>query len=250
MLPVSLFGMSVSAAELPVMSGTLGAEREVSKVLRERLSDGLHRIAFYVVPSSMAFIAIGDIVGAALYQTGQFGRPQVVWMWSVLAGSAVGLLAGTLGRLYASTWYALRNTRTPLKFAALRVTLTLALGWLAALWLPRWLGAEARWGVAGLTASAGIAAWVECVLLRRSLRSRIGDVGVDRPYQRKLWGAALTAAVVAWGAKLVLGVEHPLVLGLVALPAYGVTYFAATASMHIPEATAFAGRMRRLTGRR
>jgi putative peptidoglycan lipid II flippase len=198
----------------------------------------------------MAFMAIGDIVGATLYQTGKFGRPQVLWMWAVLAGSAVGLLAGTLGRLYASTWYAMRNTRTPLGFAVLRVALTLSLGWIAALMLPGWLGADAQWGVAGLTVSAGIAAWVECILLRRSLRHRIGDVGVDRPYQVKLWLSALAAAVVAWGCKLVLGVEHPLVLGLVAIPAYGVTYFAATASMGIAEATAFAGRLRRLVGGR
>jgi putative peptidoglycan lipid II flippase len=250
MLPVSLFGMSVSAAELPAMSGAVGTEDEVARVLRQRLSDGLHRIAFYVVPSSMAFLAIGDIVGATLYESGRFGRDDVVWMWGVLAGSAIGLLAGTLGRLYASTWYALRNARTPLMFALLRVTLTLGLGWMAALWLPRAVGIEARWGVAGLTASAGVAAWVEYVLLRRSLRARIGDVGIDRPYQAKLWGAAFTAALVAWGVKLVLGVQHPLLLGGVALPLYGLTYLGATASMAIPEAAATAGRVRRLVGGR
>ncbi len=250
MLPVSLFGMSVSAAELPAMSGTIGSDDDVARVLRQRLSDGLHRIAFYVVPSSMAFVAIGDIVGATLYQSGKFGRADVIWMWGVLAGSAIGLLAGTLGRLYASTWYALRNTRTPLKFALLRVALTLGLGWAAALWLPGAVGIDARWGVAGLTASAGVAAWVECVLLRRSLVPRIGDVRVDRPYQAKLWGAALVASLVAWGAKLVLGVEHPLVLGVAALPAYGLAYLGATASMAIPEASAMAGRVRRLIGGR
>ncbi len=250
MLPVSLFGMAVSAAELPAMSGTVGTDDEVARVLRQRLSDGLHRIAFYVVPSAMAFVTIGDIVSATLYQSGRFGRTDVVWMWGVLAGSAIGLLAGTLGRLYASTWYALRNTRTPLKFALVRVALTLALGWLAALWLPGAVGIDPRWGVAGLTASAGVAAWVECLLLRRSLIPRIGDVGLDRPYQLKLWRAAVTAALVALGVKLVLGVEHPLVLGFIALPLYAVTYLGATASTGVPEASLMAGRVRRLVGGR
>ncbi len=250
MLPVSLFGMSVSAAELPAMSGAAGTSDEVAQELRRRLSNGLHRIAFYVIPSSMAFLAIGDIVGATLYQSGRFGRDDVVWMWGVLAGSAVGLLAATLGRLYASTWYALRNTRTPLKFALLRVAMGLAVGWLVALQLPGLLGIDARWGVAGLTASSGLAAWVECLLLRRSLVPRIGNVGVDRPYQAKLWAAALGAALVAWGAKLVVGVEHPLVLGFVALPLYGLTYLGVTASLGIPEASAMAGRVRQLVGGR
>ena len=52
MLPVSLFGMSVSAAELPEMSSALaGAE------IKRRLNAGLRQIAFFVVPSAMAFLA-------------------------------------------------------------------------------------------------------------------------------------------------------------------------------------------------
>jgi putative peptidoglycan lipid II flippase len=249
MLPVSLFGMSVSAAELPAMSGALGSDEAIAVALRSRLRDGLHRIAFYVVPSAVAFVALGDIVGATLYQTGAFTRGQVVWLWSVLAGSAVGLLAGTLARLYSSTWYALRDTRTPLIFALVRVALDVALGVVAALYLPRWLGVDRHWGVAGLTAAAGVAAWVEFALLRRSLSRRIGPTGVDVRYVGTLWVCALAAALPAWGAKLVLGVERPLLLGLVALPLYGAVYFSATAALRIAEARDFRGRLVRLLGR-
>ena len=41
-LPVSL-GMSVSAAELPVMSGALGAADEVATILHNRLNHGLRK---------------------------------------------------------------------------------------------------------------------------------------------------------------------------------------------------------------
>jgi putative peptidoglycan lipid II flippase len=156
MLPVSLFGMSVSAALLPEMSAARGDDESVKAAMRGTLRDALRRVAFYVVPSAVAFLALGDVIGAALYETGEFTHDHVVWLWSVLAGSAVGLLAGTLGRLYASTWYALRNTRTPLIFAVVRVTLTAGLGLIASLWLPGWLGLDARWGVAGLTASEAV----------------------------------------------------------------------------------------------
>ena len=67
-LPVSLFGMSVSAAELPAMSGIARRDRgRRSTQLRRRLDAGLRRIAFFVVPSAIAFLALGDVVagGAA-----------------------------------------------------------------------------------------------------------------------------------------------------------------------------------------
>ena len=56
-----------------------------------------------------------------------------VYVWGILAGSAVGLLASTLGRLYASTFYALQDTRTPLRFGIIRVILTVGLGYLFAI---------------------------------------------------------------------------------------------------------------------
>jgi putative peptidoglycan lipid II flippase len=120
-LPVSLFGMSVSAAELPAMSKTLGTESVVAETLRHRLDEGLKRISFFIVPSAVAFLALGDVIAAVLYQTGKFNRDDSVYVWTILAGAAVGLLASTLGRLYSSTYYALRDTRTPLRYAVLRV---------------------------------------------------------------------------------------------------------------------------------
>jgi putative peptidoglycan lipid II flippase len=103
-LPVSLFGMSVSAAELPAMSSVAGDENERQAQLRARLDGGLRQIAFFVVPSAVAFLALGDVIVAALYQTGAFTRAMTVYVWAILAGSAVGLLASTWGRLYASTY--------------------------------------------------------------------------------------------------------------------------------------------------
>src|SRR4030095_4942446 len=130
-LPVSLFGMSVSAAELPSMSGAVGLEN--TELLRARLDYGLRQIAFFVVPSAMAFLALGDVIAAALLQTGRFTHDDAVFVWGILAGSAVGLLASTLGRLSSSTYYALRDTRTPLRYAIVRVVLTTALGYVCAI---------------------------------------------------------------------------------------------------------------------
>jgi putative peptidoglycan lipid II flippase len=249
-LPVSLFGMSVSAAELPAMSSAVGNDREISETLRARLNAGVRQIAFFVLPSVAAFLVLGDVIVAAIYQTGRFGYADVIYVWGILAGSAVGLLASTLGRLYSSTYYALKDTRTPLRFAILRVILTTVLGYLAALPLPHLLRIEARWGVAGLTASAGVAAWLEFVLLRRALNARIGRTGLPAEYLFKCWAAALLAAGVARGGFLIAaGHVQRILLAVFVLGLYGGLYFLGTWLLGIPEAKSLFGKIFRVSRR-
>jgi putative peptidoglycan lipid II flippase len=245
MLPVSLFGMSVSAAELPAMSSAVGEKAEVAEYLRARLDGGLRRIAFLVIPSAMAFLALGDILAGALFKSGRFTQADSVYVWSILAGSAVGLLASTLGRLYASTYYALRDARTPLRYAIVRVVLTSGLGYLFAIPLPKLLGIDAHWGVAGLTASAGIAGWVEFVLLRRTLNARIGRTGLPASFVARLWLAAAAAAAAAWGVKELVGARPAILLAVLTVVPYGAVYFGVTAAIGVPEVGAVLGRLRR-----
>jgi len=248
-LPVSLFGMAVSAAELPVMSSATGTVEEIASYLRGRLDGGLERIAFYIVPSAVAFLALGDVISAVLFESGRFTRSDSIWVWQILAGSTIGLLASTWGRLYSSTFYALRDTRTPLRFAVVRVVLTTALGYLAALRLPGWIGVDPKIGVAGLTASAGIAGWVEFYLLRRALGKQIGSTGVAPAFMVKLWGSALLAAAVAWGVKLGVTSQHRVLIAIVILLAYGVSFLLIATLLKIPEASAMTSRLRRSRGR-
>ena len=236
-LPVSLFGMSVSAAELPALSSALGGPHEVNAYLRSRLNAGLRRIAFFVVPSAMAFFALGDVIVGAIYQTGQFTRRDSVYVWSILAGSGVGLLASTLGRLYASAYYALKDTRTPLRYAVLRVFLTAVLGYVCALSLPAALGVDSRWGVAGLTASAGFCGWLEFILLRNGMNRRISKTGLPVSFISQLWAAAGAASAGGWGVKLIAGVNHPIGLAILSLGTYGFIYLGMTKAFRVPEAT-------------
>jgi putative peptidoglycan lipid II flippase len=242
LLPVSLFGMSVSAAELPAMSGALGDEKQVAEALRGRLNSGLRQIAFFVLPSAVGFLALGDVIVAAIYQTGEFRHADVIYVWGILAGATVGLLASTLGRLYASTYYALRDTRTPLRFAILRVILTTVLGYLCAIPLPPRLGIDPRWGVAGLTISAGISSWVEFTLLRRTLNQRIGRTGLPMDFLVRLWTAALLAVAAGLGVKHFFGHHSPIILAILVLGPYGIIYFGATLALGLGEAHGLFGR--------
>jgi putative peptidoglycan lipid II flippase len=238
LLPVSLFGMAISSAELPEMSGQLGTGEDLATALRERLQGAMRRIAFFVIPSGMAFLVLGGAIVGVLFQTGRFGREDVLYVWAVLAGSTVGLLAATLGRLYASAFWALRDTRTPLRFAAVRVALTAALGWALAFPATRWIGIAPRFGLVGLTVSAGMAGWLEFSMLRRALNRKIGRTGLPRIYTAQLWGIALASAALGFGVEFVTRGAGPLLSGAAALVVYGACYFGLSILIGIAEATA------------
>ncbi|HUQ99791.1 MAG TPA: murein biosynthesis integral membrane protein MurJ [Gemmatimonadaceae bacterium] len=246
-LPISLFGMAISAAELPAMSRAVGSTAEIAAYLRGRLSDGLDRIAYFIVPSVIALLALGDLIVHLLFESGRFQRGNTVWVWEILIGSCVGLLASTMGRLYSSTFYAMRDARTPLRYAVVRVVLTTLLGYLFALVLPKALGIDPRLGAAGLTASAGLAGWVEFFLLRREMDKRIGRTRLVPSRMVRLWLAAIAAALIPWGYKLALDRGSPVfsahesvvqtkAMAFVLLAFYGLVYLAITAAFKIPEA--------------
>src|SRR5204862_7277063 len=127
-------------------------------------------------------------------------------------GSTFGLLAVTLGRLYSSAFYALRDTKTPLRYAMIRVALTGVLGYLFAIPLrplliealqaahvplPIIQNSTKPLAAIALTATAGLAGWLEFLLLRRALGRRIGPVPLSRTYLASLWSSAIVAGVAS-----------------------------------------------------
>jgi putative peptidoglycan lipid II flippase len=237
--------MSVSAAELPELSAVGGDDAARREAIVRRIEVAQLRLAFFVVPCAAAFVTIGHVVAGAVFQTGRFSAADSRYVWAILAGSAVGLLAATLSRLTSSALYATGDTRTPMRYALVRVGLTTLLGFAVALGAPRVLGVDAKWGAAGLTATAGFAAWVEFVLLRRAVGRRIGQPHFPRLALVRLWGAALAAAAAAGGVLLVLGTAGPLVTAAAVLTTFAAVYGGATLALGVSEARALLGRFSR-----
>src|SRR6185437_9127852 len=151
-LPVSLFGISVSASELPALSRV--AAQADTALLRNRIDTALRRLTFFVVPSAVAFAAFGDVIAGVILQHGRFKPEDSRLVWTILAGSSIGLVASTQSRLYGVAFYALGDPKRPLHFATVRLVIAGALGYFCALILPGWLGVAPILGTAGLTASA------------------------------------------------------------------------------------------------
>lgn len=245
LLPVSLFGMAVSAAELPEMSSATGDMTERAAALRERLRGALRRVAFLVVPSSIALIAIGRPIVALLFQSGRFNTADVREVWIILAGSALGLSAGTQGQVLKSAFYALDDQRSPLYAALIRVAITGATGWAVALPLRAAFGYDAVWGAFGLTASAGFAAWIEFLLLQRWLAHKLGHVPVPAKLGLGALAAASAAGALGYGAAWLAGRAgaNEILQALPAVTVFGTAYLGITLAARVPEARGFVRRL-------
>jgi putative peptidoglycan lipid II flippase len=237
-LPVSLFGMAVSAAELPAMSSATGDDRARAEHLHNRLRGSLRTVVFLVVPSAIAFALIGGSVVALLFQTGRFTAQDTDTVWLILAGSAIGLVPATQTRLFGSAFYALQEPKWPLRAALVRVAISAVAGFVVALPLRHELGYSPVWGAFGLTAASAFAGWVEFFLLHRWLGKRIGDV----PLPTKLMAGALAAALVAGGLGYAAG---KLVHTFAAIPVFGLVYLAIMAAARVPETSVITRRLRR-----
>ncbi len=253
MLPVSLFGLAISAAELPALASATGTPEAVAAQMRERLAQAVRQMSFFVIPSSVAFVVLGGSIVGVLYRGGRFDDNATAAVWLTLAAAAIGLRAATQARLYASGFYALGDTRTPLRYAVVRVGLGAGGGAVAALYLPGRLGLPLAWGVAGLAAASGLAAWVEFFLLRRSLHGRIGPLVENRLERTGLWLCALLAAGSAWAVVSLVapavssGTSWRWLADLGGLALYGSVYLAATVVLQLTPFDLRA-RLRRLAG--
>src|SRR4029453_479070 len=82
LLPVSLFGVSVAAAELPDLSQVEVHDPETRRRFRLRLEDSMARIAWYVAPTATLFIVVGDVIVAAGFERGRFKLPATLPGWA------------------------------------------------------------------------------------------------------------------------------------------------------------------------
>jgi putative peptidoglycan lipid II flippase len=255
LLPVSLFAMSVAAAALP----DLARDRDVAlTALREHTAAALERVAFYVVPSFVAFVVVGDVLVAGLYRAGEFGAADVQVVWWILIGYSAGLLASTTTRVYQSAFFALRDTATPARAAFVRVLVALVAGAvLMGQFEPVAIGTVAipaalasfeaaglPLGPLGLAVGAALGAWVEWWRLRRRLRAAIGAVGAGAGRLARMFVAATVAAA---GARVVAELLplSPLPLALVVAGAFGGIYAAFALALRLPEARALVGAAQR-----
>lgn len=250
-LPVSLFGLSIAAAELPELARLTGAERNA---FFGRVRGSLGQMMFLTLPTALGYLAFGSLLVGALYRTGSFDAADVRLVYLVLCGYTLGLPATAASRLLQSSFYALSETKVPAKIAALRVAVSAAVAVPLMFWLDRFPvtapgggGGRALFlGAAGLAIGSAAGAWVELGALRSALVRRLPDFAA--PWRSIGRTAALAAAALvpaAAAAWMVPAEWHPAPAALAVIGLYGAIYLGAARLLGLPELEAWLGRFGR-----
>ena len=200
-LPISLFGMSIAASELPELSRDRMAG--VSAV-RDRTEQAVARVLFWLVPVTAGYILFREEC-MVVFRSGAFGADDAAAAGLVLAAYAPGLPASGASRVLSSALYAFGDTRTAARISYLRILVSAAVG--ASLMFPfdRFVVGGLGMGAAGLAAGASAGAWLEFLLLRRELRGRLAGISLGGRHVR----VYLLAAAVAVGVGLAIRAALP-----------------------------------------
>jgi putative peptidoglycan lipid II flippase len=168
------------------------------------------------------------VLVAALFQTGRFDADDTALVGGVLAAYGIGLMGQATVKLFASGFYALRDTRTPVKIAAFSVLLSSGLAYIL----------MHRFGPAGIALGSSLGAWVNVVLHLNDLDRRIGTMMSRRDW--RAFAGTLVAALAASGAGA--ATAHlaaslaPIPLALVVVTIFGAVYFGCTLVLKHPDA--------------
>ncbi|HJM37872.1 MAG TPA: lipid II flippase MurJ, partial [Acidimicrobiales bacterium] len=267
MLPISLFAMSIAAAELPEMSRNTNIQD-----LTHRLNQGIKQTSFFMFLTSVIYITIGDQIIGVIFQWGSFDRDDSIVVAVTLAAYSLGIPAIGISRIYQSAFYASGDTKTPAFSATLRVVISLILGLLLMFPLDRFfisnstlekvpgsitgdrgplseslraLPANPHLGAAGLAVGSAAAAWIEMLFLSRKINKKITPNPSPLSPIMKLLPAALSSVIISIIARWLLSNTNELINCLVCVPVAVFIYIVISSKSGVKESSLLLKGLRR-----
>jgi putative peptidoglycan lipid II flippase len=218
LLPMSVLGTGEAAVSLTEMSHD-AVERDEARrneTLRSRLGSALSRTTALSIPAMVGLVLFGREAVTLLLETGAFDRASSVAVAQALAIFGPGLLANASGRVFATSLYALGDTRRPARYAVARVVTSTGIS----------LALMGPFGVVGVVAGSTIAAWVEAALLAAAVRRTIGAMGLAQLQLGRLLGLLAACVAIPFGLRWALppGFAGGLLGAAVILTALGAVF--------------------------
>ena len=194
-LPQGILATSLGTVLLPVLSD-FAAQKQHAE-MRAAIHHGLRTLLFVMTPAAVGLFVLAEPVVRMLFEHGSFG-PQSTWLTArALSFYAPGLMVFCLAKVFVPAFYALQDTRTPVKIGLCGVTLNFTLNVCCALTLPEY------WRHAGMAFSTVVAEGFNGLMLAYFLRRTLGPFGLRGILAGlgRALGAAAVMAAVAWFAE-------------------------------------------------
>lgn len=183
-LPIGVIGIAIGTVLLPEMSRRLTSNDHAGATASQRRAFDFTLL--FSVPFVAAFLTVPDVIMRAMFARGAFSKADAAAAGATLAAYAVGLIPFVLIRSAVATFYARKNTATPVKAAltgvAVNVALKIAL-----------VGSLAQIGLALATA---VGAWIN-LLLVIGFAVRAGYFELGRSFLISLGKFLIAGAVLA-----------------------------------------------------
>ncbi|MCX4639019.1 murein biosynthesis integral membrane protein MurJ [Streptomyces platensis] len=196
-MPQAIITVSVMTAVLPRMSRAV-QDANVTAI-RDDISYGLRTSAVAIVPCAFAFLALGVPMATLLYAGADAEGARGIGY--ILMAFGPGLIPYSVQYVVLRGFYAYEDTKTPFYNTVIVAAVNAAAAGACFVLLP------ARWAVAGMAASYGLAYAVGVGTAWRRLRKRLGGdldgARVLRTYAR-LSAAAIPAALAGGGVAYAL----------------------------------------------
>ncbi len=201
-LPIGVFGVAIATANLAAVAHH--AARRAHAELRRTVISSLRLAACLTFPSTVGLIIFREEIVRLLYQRGSFLPADTVQTSRVLVLYALALFAYSAVKILVPTFYALNDTRTPVRASVMTVAAKIAVNFVLIVPL----------GYLGLATATALASWMNFTLLLRSLLRKL-----DLPRVGKEGGPFLRIAI----ASAAMGVlaRGAFILGRIVLPRQG-----------------------------
>jgi putative peptidoglycan lipid II flippase len=182
-LPIGVIGIAIGTVLLPEMSRRIASGDQAGASVSQR--QAFDFTLLLSVPFVAAFITVPDVIMRAMFARGAFSKADAAAAGATLAAYAFGLIPFVLIRSAVATFYARKDTATPVKAALTGVAVNVALKILL-------VGSLAQVGLALATA---VGAWIN-LLLVIGFAVRAGHLVLDRAMLRSFAKFALTGVVL------------------------------------------------------
>ena len=178
LLPLGIFGMAISTAAFPTLAEnvTRGRFDRVRAIIQDTLSS----ILFMSIPSSVGLIVLGLPIIQVLLQHGAYSLDSAESTAVPLAFFALGLVGLASVEILTRSFYAMRDSRTPVIVSIAQFILKIALSilFLSIIFLNSVSVTAISWGLGALALSTSLAGLLEALVLLWLLQQRIGGLEI------------------------------------------------------------------------